>query len=234
MIEPLGDHAVLIGLGDEIQESVHGRVKAVCDMLDRSSIPGVVEWVPAFTSVAVVYDPLVTACSVLIDHLRRVLADLPSLDVLGGRIVDIPVCYGGPFGPDLHEVARRCGLSEAEVIRLHSEPLYRVYMVGFVPGFPYLGGLPKRLAAPRKRQPRTQVPEGSVGIAGEQTGIYSLSTPGGWQIIGRTPVKLFDPTVNPPSYLQMGDRVRFCPISEETYHNLYEAAHDEAARGRPM
>jgi inhibitor of KinA len=137
--------------------------------------------------------------------------------------VEIPVCYGGDFGPDLDLVASHAQLTPAEVIARHAAPEYLVYMVGFAPGFPYLGGLDAGLATPRRTQPRPLVPAGAVGIAGAQTGIYSLPTPGGWQLIGRTPRRLFDPGRNQPSLLQAGDRLRFVPISEAEFQQLRHA-----------
>jgi inhibitor of KinA len=137
-------------------------------------------------------------------------------------LVEIPVCYGGQFGPDLEEVARRAGLPAAEVIQLHAQAEYVVAMIGFAPGFPYLAGMNEQLAAPRKTQPRAQVPAGSVGIAGRQTGIYSLPTPGGWQLIGRTPRRLFHPMWENPSLLRAGDQVLFVPISSAEFDQLSE------------
>ena len=147
-------------------------------------------------------------------------AQLLAADYAPGPLVEIPVCYGGDFGPDLAAVARHAGLSEAAVVELHSAAEYLVYMVGFAPGFPYLGGLDARLAMPRRPAPRPLVPAGAVGIAGAQTGIYSLPTPGGWQLIGRTPRRLFDAARTPPSLLQAGSRLRFVPISEVDFQQI--------------
>lgn len=135
------------------------------------------------------------------------------------RTIEIPVCYGGDFGPDLGFVAAHCGLSEEEIIAIHSSGDYLVYMIGFAPGFPYLGGMPERIAAPRHRTPRTVIPRGSVGIAGGQTGVYPIATPGGWQLIGRTPLELFRPESEYPSLLRAGDKVRFKPITREQYRD---------------
>jgi len=136
------------------------------------------------------------------------------------EIVEIPVCYGGEYGPDLGFVAEHNGLSQEEVIKIHSEGRYLTYMVGFAPGFPYLGGLSEKIAAPRKESPRLKIPEGTVGIAGNQTGVYPITTPGGWQLIGRTPFRLFHPGKNPPTLLKAGNIVVFKPISEQEYKQL--------------
>jgi inhibitor of KinA len=139
---------------------------------------------------------------------------------LAHRTVSIPVCYGGEYGPDLEYVARHHNLTPEEVISIHSEGEYLAYMIGFAPGFPFLGGLSEKIATPRRPSPRTSIPAGSVGIAGMQTGVYPISTPGGWQLIGQTPVKLFLPKQNPPSLLQAGDIVKFEPISKEEYQEM--------------
>lgn len=161
-----------------------------------AAIPGVVETVPAFASLLIFYDPLVTEYDAVAAAVQK-LAQAPDSDTAAeeGRLVEIPVCYGGAFGPDLPFVAEHAGLTETEVIRLHAGRDYPIYMLGFLPGFPYLGGLDERLFTPRLPTPRTAIPAGSVGIGGEQTGVYPIASPGGWQLIGRTPLKLFDPSV---------------------------------------
>ncbi|MEJ7664788.1 MAG: 5-oxoprolinase subunit PxpB [Hymenobacter sp.] len=155
-------------------------------------------------------------------YLQKPAARRPTsaADYAPGPLVEIPVCYGGDFGPDLTAMAQHVGLSEAAVIQLHSQPEYLVYMLGFAPGFPYLGGLDARLATPRRATPRPLVPAGALGIAGAQTGIYSLPTPGGWQLIGRTPRQLFDAGRTPPTLLQAGDRLRFVPISAADFQQM--------------
>jgi inhibitor of KinA len=154
-----------------------------------------------------------------------IVAQLGNEEPPAPRLVEIPVCYGGVYGPDLEAVARHTGLPPQELIRRHAAGSYRVYMLGFAPGFAYLGGMDEQLATPRKAEPRTAIPAGSVGIAGGQTGVYPLETPGGWQLIGRTPLPLFDAQRNPPSLLQMGNRVRFVPIDEATYLKLERRQH---------
>lgn len=237
-LSPLGDSAVLVSLGSAIDEETHRRVTAATAWLEARPFQGLRECVPSYAAVAVYYDPLAVKYSRCGDELRhatvletvcsrveRLLEGLQT-DAGGapehGRTVDIPVCYGGEHGPDLSFVATHNGLTEDEVIAIHSGAAYLVYMLGFAPGFPYLGGMPERIAAPRRSTPRTVIPEGSVGIAGGQTGVYPLATPGGWQLIGRTPLRLFRPDDSSPSLLGPGDRVRFIPITSEQYMRYQE------------
>jgi inhibitor of KinA len=218
---PLGDQAVLVEFGERISPEVHRDELTFCRALEEAGLPGVREWVPAYTSVAVFYDPNVTGFTELAEKLDTLVGK-------GGgeeeprRVVTIPVVYGGEWGPDLEEVARLCGLSAIDVVRIHSAPLYRVYMLGFVPGFAYLGGMDERIAVPRLAVPRAKIPAGSVGIAGGQTGVYPLETPGGWRLIGRTPLSLFVPERNPPALLKAGDWVRFLPIAPEDWDRWRE------------
>lgn len=225
---PLGDRALLIQLGEAIDAPTHARVRALTLALERAALPGVVELVPAFTSLAVHYDPVRvhealpgSEDEAPYERLERAVAALAAgvtLEALApGPLVEIPVCYGGSFGPDLEAVAAHAGLAPEAVVRAHAEAEYTVYMVGFAPGFPYLAGLPERLATPRRASPRLAVPAGSVGIAGRQTGIYPFETPGGWQLIGRTPRRLFRPDAERPALLRLGDRVRFVPVAPEAF-----------------
>ncbi|HET7563846.1 MAG TPA: 5-oxoprolinase subunit PxpB [Gemmatimonadaceae bacterium] len=214
---PLGDRAVIIRLGSSIDEATHRRVRAVCARLDAQPIPGVVEYVPAFASVAVHYDPATNAYARMTELLDAELVHLEDEGLPPARTVEIPVCYGGEFGPDLDDVARHHALTADEVVRIHTGGDYLVHMIGFAPGFPYLGGLPERIATPRRREPRTLVPAGSVGIGGSQTGVYPIASPGGWQLIGRTPLTLFSPERDVPALLRAGDRVRFRAISRDEF-----------------
>lgn len=175
------------------------------------TLPGVVECVPAYSSLLVVIDPLVTEIDELKESVKHIAAALPRQEARAGRLVAIPVRYGGEDGPDLEQLAAHCGLSVNETIRLHSEPEYVVFFLGFLPGFPYLGGMDPRLSMPRLEKPRLAVPAGSVGIAGGQTGIYPLESPGGWRIIGRTRLQLFDAGRSQPAVISPGDRVKFIP-----------------------
>lgn len=224
-ITPLGDTALIIEIGEKIDEATHHRVQAATRLLDAAKLPGVWEAVPAYTTVTLFYDPMKTAAAAdgdpvlwLSAKATDALAKLPrSVSGKGGRVVEIPVCYGGEFGPDLEEVAQRTGLAPDEVVRRHAAVDFLVYVIGFAPGFPYMGGLPEELAMPRRATPRTKVPPGSVGIINDQTCIYPLATPGGWNLIGRTPTKMFRPRQDPPAFLQAGDRVRFRGITPEEF-----------------
>jgi KipI family sensor histidine kinase inhibitor len=211
----LGDRGLLVELGEGISAEVNRRVQALFQLLEAAPIPGVLEAAPAYRSLLVVYDPLVVSRAALVRQIgalaRRAAGESPPPP----RTVTVPVVYGGAQGPDLAEVSRLLGLPADEVVRRHSEAVYRVYMIGFTPGYPYMGELPAELAVPRRSTPRTRVPKGSVGIAQRQTGIYPVDSPGGWQIIGWTPLELFDPRRQPPALLEMGDAVRFTPIGLE-------------------
>jgi KipI family sensor histidine kinase inhibitor len=215
---PLGDSAVVIVLGTTVDEAVAVRTRAVAAELERHRPPGLVDIVPAFASVGLFFD---SGRAPIFETLREPLeaavaradAAVVSLDV---QTIEVPVCYGGEFGPDLADVATHTQLSEAQVTALHAHADYLVHAIGFAPGFPYLGGLPKQLATPRRATPRLSVPAGAVAIGGAQTGIYSVSTPGGWNIIGRTPLALFDVMRDPPALLRAGDRVKFRTIDAES------------------
>jgi inhibitor of KinA len=226
---PLGDAAVVLEFGQAIEPATHQLIQAFARELAQHPLPGLREVVPAFTTLTVYYDPLVlfelgasSPYEQVATSLQQMLpaAQAAAAEYAPGPLVEIPVCYGGDLGPDLDLVASHTQLSVAEVIAGHTQPEYLVYMVGFAPGFPYLGGLDARLATPRRAQPRPLVPAGAVGIAGVQTGVYSLPTPGGWQLIGRTPLRLFDPGRAQPSLLQAGDRLRFVPISAAEFQRL--------------
>ncbi len=230
-LQPLGDNSVIIELGEDISRDIQQKVNKVSSFFDEQSFDWVIEYVLGFTTVAVFYDP----CKIKTDMLpyEQVCAELSSylekLDVAQGaepRVVEIPVCYGGEFGPDLEEVAERNELTPEEVIDIHSNGEYIVYMIGFAPGFPYIGGMDERIAAPRRKNPRLKIPAGSVGIAGKQTGVYPIETPGGWQLIGKTPRKLFLPEGETPCLLQAGDQIKFVPISEEEFQKWEENEND--------
>ena len=214
---PVGDTGLLASFEQHISQSVGAAVAALNTRVAAAAIPGVVETVPAFATLLIFYDPLVTEYDAVADAVQK-LAQAPDSDTAAGegRLVTIPVCYGGAFGPDLPFVAEHAGLTETEVIRLHAGRDYPIYMLGFLPGFPYLGGLDERLFTPRLASPRTAIPAGSVGIGGEQTGVYPIASPGGWQLIGRTPLKLFDQSAGRLPYAA-GDRIRFCPITQDEF-----------------
>lgn len=210
---PAGDSAILIELADEINDDVNDRVHALTQALLDQARPEILDLIPAYSSLLVCYDPARTAFVAMCDFLKTLL-DSPHAHILAStRLIEIPTTYGGAFGPDLAFIAQQSGLSEDEVARLHASVTYRVYFVGFSPGFAYLGAVPAQIAAPRLETPRTRVPAGSVGIAGRQTGIYPMESPGGWRLIGRTSLELFDPERDPPAFLRPGDRVRFVPMT---------------------
>jgi inhibitor of KinA len=212
---PLGDSALLVQFGETIDRDVHTRVRRFAERLATHPTLGQLELTTAFTTACVFYDPLQVSYADLCQQIKPI-ADAPNDSrPSAARVVEIPVCYGGSDGPDLAFVAQRNGLTEDEAVALHVSGEYFLYMLGFAPGFPYLGGLSERIATPRRATPRTHVPAGSVGIAGNQTGIYSVETPGGWQLIGRTPLVLFRPADDPPSLLLPGDTVRFRAISSD-------------------
>lgn len=209
-----GDQAVLVELGDSITPALNLQVRRLCAAVQRAAIPGVIDLHPAYASVLIRFDPLRLRRPVLLQLLTRALAELDVVELPPARRVELPVCYGGPAGPDLEQVAAHSGLSPAAVVELHSAATYLVYFLGFAPGFAYLGGLPAALQTPRLETPRPLVPAGSVGIAGRQTGVYPLAIPGGWRLIGRTSRVLFDPLRTPSALLQPGDEVRFVPAGE--------------------
>lgn len=236
-IIPLGDSALVVRVRDQFEdepEETLDEVLRVFQLLQRAAIPGVIELAPAYTSVAVFFDPIAVLKSsgategvfeefatrirsAILPasgrHRRRTAASRP-------RLIEIPVCYDREFGLDLDRVAEHTKLSEREIVDLHSTGEYRVACIGFVPGFTFLAGLPKNLATPRRDVPRKEIAAGSVGIGGAQTGIYPLRSPGGWNLIGRTPLRLFDPANNPPTLLCPGDRVRMRAITREEFESL--------------
>jgi inhibitor of KinA len=203
---PAGDRALVVEYGATIDERVNARVRGLAAALQASAPAGIIETVPTYRSLMVHYDPLRLDVSDLERILREADAGLADEAVLARRTIEMPVTYGGEFGPDLADVAARHGLSEDDVVAIHAATDYLIFMMGFMPGFPYLGGL-------SLSTPRTVVPAGSVGIAGHQTGIYPTDSPGGWRLIGRTPVRLFDAARTPPVLFEAGDYVRFVPVS---------------------
>jgi len=211
----MGDRSLLVELGDEISLAVNQRVRELFLTLERHGIEGVVEAIPCYRSLHIVYDPLKITVSALLDRIKDLRRTMNGAQIPKPRTLKIPVVYGGEYGPDLVWVARYHKISPEEVIRLHAGSTYNVYGIGFAAGYAYTGSLPDALVTPRRETPRTAVPQGSVGIGQKQTGVYPVESPGGWQILGRTPMKLFDPTRLPPTPLEMGDLVRFFPIRGE-------------------
>ena len=217
---PLGDAALTVEFGNEIDPALNDRVIAFADALRAQGWPGLCDIVPTYRSGTIHVDPLRLDVATLSDRLFRFARTAPTGRSSSHTRHRIPVLYGGEWGPDLKELADFAQLSVADVISLHASVDYRVYMLGFSPGFPYLGTVPEPLAMPRLATPRTLVPAGSVGIAGNQTGIYPTATPGGWRLIGRTPVTVYRPADSKPFLLNPGDLVRFEPIGPEEFDRL--------------
>ncbi len=237
----MGDRALVVEYGRALNAITNARVRACAEYLLAHPLPGMTDVVPAYAALTVYFDPL----RVVADHrtldpmgamreaLLRAIAKAPESPKHKVRTVEIPVCYGGEFGEDLDDVARRCEMTPEEVIKRHAKPLYEVHMLGFVPGFAYLGGLDRSIATARRDSPRKRIPAGSVGIGGEQTGVYPFATPGGWNLIGRTPLVLFRIDADPPVLMEPGDRVRFVPVSREAFDKLRSDAGTTAGRQSP-
>jgi len=228
-IEPVGDRCLMIRLGRQVDEAVSGLVHAVAARLLQHALPGVVDVVPAFTTVAVYFQPLAFRMSQglpsaqLTRQIESALAG--GVAALGGtgRLVEIPACYGGEYGPDLEDVARQCQLSPEEVIALHTSRPLTVYAFFFAPGNAFAGPVDPRLQVRRRPTPRTRVEAGSVAIANGISSIYQTTSPGGWNLLGRTPWNMFDVTADPPTRVQLGDRIRFRPIGAEEFRDTLEA-----------
>jgi inhibitor of KinA len=218
--QPASDQSLLITFGSEISLDAHQQVVKLLRLLQSEPVAGVRNLHPAYCSMLVKFDVLTISHDEVKAILREYLTRLEDVELPEPRVVEIPVCYGGEYGPDLAEVCALHGISPAQAIELHSSAMYLVYFLGFVPGFAYLGGLPDELVTPRLATPRRKVPAGSVGIAGNQTGVYPFATPGGWRLIGRTPVAMFRADREELSLLSIGDRVRFAPISPERFAAL--------------
>ncbi|WP_419961981.1 5-oxoprolinase subunit PxpB [Psychrobacillus sp. BM2] len=225
-IKPLGDSALIVQLGEGINPTLHKQVKSLSEKISSISFKGIIEFVPAYNNITVYYNSFVvhnsqpgstSAYHKVASHIKKLAQQITLDKNTDSRIMTIPVCYGGELGPDLENVATFHNLSKEEVMEIHTSSECLVYMLGFAPGFPFMGGMDERIATPRRETPRLSIPRGSVGIAGKQTGIYSLETPGGWQIIGRTPLDLFLPKESPPTLLQAGDQIRFVSITIEEY-----------------
>lgn len=219
-----GDSSLLVEFGREISPQINGRITAAVQLIKEQHIEGVVDMIPAFCSLLINYDPRVIGYDELKERIKSLVrVDLKTED-RKKRVFEIPVCYGGEYGPDLKNIAEHAGLTEEEVIRIHSSKDYLIYMLGFLPGFTYLGGLDERIHTPRLANPRVKISAGSVGIGGSQTGIYPLDSPGGWQLMGMTPVKTYDPQREVPILVEAGDYIRFVPVSEEEYLHIKELA----------
>lgn len=221
---PASDSSLLVVFGNEISPELHQRVIALFRSLHARQDPRIRNLHPGYASLLIDFDPLRLTHDELSTIVQRPTLASDTMTERAANLVTIPVCYDIDFGPDLQDVAQHAGLSVDEVVRLHSAPTYLVYFLGFTPGFVYLGGLPHVLHTPRLTTPRPSIAGGSVGIAGAQTGIYPFDSPGGWKLIGRTPVRMFDPEATPPTRLQPGDRMKFIPIDRATFEELRRSA----------
>ncbi|MBI5251692.1 MAG: 5-oxoprolinase subunit PxpB [Desulfomonile tiedjei] len=216
----MGDRGLLVEYGDSISPDINVKVRTMAMVIADENPDGVVEVIPTYRSLLIVYDPLVTDIMTLEEALQSMEIRLDQLEIPPPSTVEIPVLYGGDNGPDIEFVADAHNMTAEDVIRIHSGAEYQVYMIGFTPGFPYLGGLPEELHTPRLESPRSLVLAGSVGIANNQTGIYPVDSPGGWRLIGRTPLKLFNPLKENPFLYRAGDMIKFVRISEQEYHRI--------------
>jgi len=225
---PFGDNALVIEFGNTISLEVNRKVIALNEAILQAEIQGIEELVPTYRSLLVRYNPVKITYDQLVFRVKDIERTLEASNVeMAARKIIVPVVYGGQYGPDLSYVAQCHGLTEERVVELHSQREYRVYMIGFVAGFPYLGEVPDEIATPRLETPRLKVPAGSVGIAEKQTGIYPCEAPGGWRIIGRTPLVLFNPLRHPPALLGSGDTVKFKPISDKEFKTATKAVLNE-------
>lgn len=220
--KPAGDQAILVELGNSINEKVNTIVRSLAYMIENNSELGFGEVILGYTNLLVHYDPYLLGLDQAIDKLKELKASMDDLDFPSQRKIEIPVVYGGNWGPDLEDVAKLNQLTPSEVISIHTSIDYLVYTLGFTPGFAYFGGMPKEIATPRLSSPRVSVPAGSVGIANYQTGIYPMTSPGGWRIIGRTPLQFFDVSKDNPFLLMPGDYVKLVAIEPEEYEELYK------------
>ena len=219
-IVPVGDCAVSVEFANEISQEVNSLVRGLELLLMERPLHGVVDTLPSYRALLVSYDPLRIGVDDLTGSLSDLIGQIHPDRPLPGRQISIPVCYDREFALDLNAVAEHHALSVEEVIRLHTSSDYLVYFIGFTPGLPYLGGLPERLATPRLETPRTRIPAGSVGIGGDQCVIYPVESPGGFRIVGRTPLRLYDPAGDPLVLLRPGDQIRFAPISEKEFEEI--------------
>ncbi len=221
-LRPVGDRGLLAEYGDTISPEINRKVRMIAMALEQEKPIGMVEVVPTYRSLLIIYDPIKTGVTDLEQTLKALEARLDKIRIPPPRTLEVPVLYDGECGPDIGFVAQYAGLSVKDVIRIHSGRPYQIYMMGFTPGFAYLGGLPEAIHAPRLETPRILIPAGSVGIANNQTGIYPVPSPAGWRIIGRTPLNLFDPIKPEPFLYRAGDFIKFAAISETEYDRLAE------------
>ncbi len=217
---PSGDSAIIIKAGSDISEEINGTVRKLLVIIEKQKIKGIIDFIPSYNELMVCYDPLSINFKELLIVLRSLETEIENTELPQSLVIHVPVLYGGESGPDIEEVSDFSGLSMEEIVKIHSSDSYLVYMLGFTPGFCYLGGMDERIATPRKQSPRLKIPAGSVGIADKQTGIYPIESPGGWQLIGKTPLRLFDPAKRPEFLISAGDRIKFYPVTEDDFKNI--------------
>lgn len=215
-----GDSALVAEFGNAITPEINARIRAFNIALEQQKLPGIIELLPTYRSVLIQYDPMVIGTESLKAKLSKIAENLDNIVIPPAQVVELPVLYGGEMGPDLGFVAEHAGITPEEVIKLHTEPEYLIYMLGFTPGFTYLGGLNEKIHTPRLTQPRVKIPGGSVGIAGSQTGVYPIDSPGGWQLIGRTPVKMYDPNRAEPILPRAGQYIKFRAIDQAEFDKI--------------
>lgn len=215
-----GDCAVCVEFGNEISPEINRKIRAFKIAVEQAEIEGLVETVPTYRSLLVVYRPEVIGFKALTEKFKALLDSMDSIQIPPPTVIEIPVLYGGEMGPDIENVAEHNKKTVEEVIKIHTSEDYLIYMLGFIAGFPYLGGMSKEIATPRLKSPRVRIEGGSVGIAGEQTGVYPVASPGGWQLIGRTPLKLYDAEREKPVLLEAGQYIRFRSVTEKEYQEI--------------
>jgi len=218
-----GDRALIVEVGDKIEEAANTKIRGLNLAIIGSNIKGILEMVPTYRSIMIIYNPMEIEFDELVDRIKSLEKNVNNMVLTEARVVEIPTVYGGEYGPDINFVAEHNKISVEEVIKIHTSVEYLIYMIGFTPGFPYLGGMSDKIETPRLKTPRTKIPAGSAGIAGKQTGIYPIESPGGWQLIGRTPVKLYDPNRCKPVLLEAGDYIKFVAVDEKEYKYILAA-----------
>lgn len=216
----ISDNSIIIEYPPAISEEINGNIRSVTKAIKSRLGDEIVDIIPAYHNIIIGYDCLAVDPEVLCEKISVLVSGIEKSGAEEKEIVEIPVCYEEPYGLDMEDVCRIHNISKEELIRKHTKPEYLVYMIGFTPGFPYLGGMDESLATPRKKEPRSKIPAGSVGIAGSQTGVYPIASPGGWQIIGRTPLKLFDPYRENPVMIEAGQYIRYVSISAEEFEKI--------------
>ena len=215
-----GDCAVCVEFGNEIKPEINTKIRAFKIAVERAKVEGIVETIPTYRSLLVVYKPEIIGFKELTKKFDYIMKNMGKIEIPAPTVIEIPVLYGGEMGPDIENVAAHNGKTVEEVIKIHTSKEYLIYMLGFIAGFPYLGGMSEEIATPRLASPRVKIEGGSVGIAGMQTGIYPVASPGGWQLIGRTPLKMYDAEREKPVLLEAGQYIKFVSVTEEEYKKI--------------